>query len=240
MKGVYKIKNVITGEFYIGSTEDLSRRLLSHKLLLKNNKHTNYKLQESYNKYGKDCFVFYELREVPVETTKESLILMEQECIDKSDICKLFNLRLKVTASKTTPIMEICCIINLKNEIIKTFESLSEGFRYLGSPISVEDLNTNKIYKSKYRIVTKDFFDENIEIIMNWDCGNNNYMTSYHKDSEKTYFKNCKLYCDINEKVLEFDNYEHLSADLNITQSGVIQILKGKKQNNPFNIRTIK
>lgn len=57
--GVYSIRNIINGKIYIGSTiRTFKERWALHKKLLKNNKHPNAHLQNSYNKYKKDSFDF--------------------------------------------------------------------------------------------------------------------------------------------------------------------------------------
>ena len=56
--GVYCIKNTITNKVYIGSSLNIKSRLKTHIFSLKNNKHHSLKLQRSYNKYGKDNFLF--------------------------------------------------------------------------------------------------------------------------------------------------------------------------------------
>lgn len=56
--GIYKITNIITRDFYIGQTNKFNRRKSQHLYYFKNNKHCNYKLQNDYNLYGKDSFLF--------------------------------------------------------------------------------------------------------------------------------------------------------------------------------------
>lgn len=235
MKGVYKIKNTITGEYYIGSSKDLEKRILSHKVLLKNNKHTNHKLQDSYNQYGKDSFVFYELKLTSDDASNDDLIKLEQCYLDSSEKNKLFNLKFTATASRTSAILETCYVLDLYGNIIKGFKSVSECFRWLCVPINIGNLNTYTIYKDKYIVVTKDFFDDNYEIIK----------STYNRDNKietlkKINLKTCRVYCTINEKIIEFEDYRCASYFLGVTQSNIILILKGKNKKNPFNIRTIK
>ena len=56
--GIYKIENIINGKIYIGQSLDISTRITQHKSDLAHNRHPNHHLQNSYNKYGKDSFVF--------------------------------------------------------------------------------------------------------------------------------------------------------------------------------------
>ena len=56
--GIYCIENVITNEKYIGLSCSLKERLRSHKYDLKRDMHGNNPLQESYNKYGRENFIY--------------------------------------------------------------------------------------------------------------------------------------------------------------------------------------
>lgn len=55
---IYKIRNVVNGKFYVGSTADTRERFRTHRNRLRNNKHHCLHLQASWNKYGEDCFKF--------------------------------------------------------------------------------------------------------------------------------------------------------------------------------------
>lgn len=79
MTVIYKIVNLVNNKFYVGSAIDYNRRLREHKSMLLNNVHTNPHLQNSYNKYGKDSFIF-EILEV---CNAENLIIREQFYIEK-------------------------------------------------------------------------------------------------------------------------------------------------------------
>lgn len=58
MNHVYCIYNKKSNKFYIGSTVNLNRRKREHFRLLEKNKHHSIKLQNSYNKHGRDNFIF--------------------------------------------------------------------------------------------------------------------------------------------------------------------------------------
>jgi len=55
---IYSIKNVITNHIYIGQTNDISKRFSAHRRELIRNVHTNIQMQNSFNKYGMDNFIF--------------------------------------------------------------------------------------------------------------------------------------------------------------------------------------
>lgn len=63
-QGIYAIKNVVNNKFYIGKSENIKVRWLSHKSLLRNNKHHCLKLQDDWNKYGETAFEFLRLEMV--------------------------------------------------------------------------------------------------------------------------------------------------------------------------------
>ena len=79
-RGIYIIKNIINGKFYIGSAVNIKLRWAQHKHQLEHNKHGNRYLQRSWNKYGRENFVFEVLEYVP---DKHELILCEQKWFDK-------------------------------------------------------------------------------------------------------------------------------------------------------------
>lgn len=56
--GIYWIRNIITNVRYIGQSINLKKRKRVHWSLLKNNKHWNVHLQRSFNKHGKENFIF--------------------------------------------------------------------------------------------------------------------------------------------------------------------------------------
>ena len=56
--GVYKITNIITGDFYIGSSKDTERRWAQHKRLSVWKLRPGMKLYQAFIKYGLDNFTF--------------------------------------------------------------------------------------------------------------------------------------------------------------------------------------
>lgn len=76
--GIYQIRNINNNKIYIGSTINYNKRRSAHKSLLKNNKHHSIYLQNAWNKYGENSFVFDFL----IEIDKKLLIENEQFYID--------------------------------------------------------------------------------------------------------------------------------------------------------------
>lgn len=79
MCGVYKIINVVNGKVYIGSSKDIDRRWNEHIRSLEVNMHPNQKLQNAWNKYGRQSFKF----EIIEECDEKHQFEREQYYIDQ-------------------------------------------------------------------------------------------------------------------------------------------------------------
>lgn len=78
MSGViYKIVNLVTSDFYVGSSINFANRIQLHRQRLNRNRHHCAHLQNAWNKYGKSSFVF-----VVVEEVDEELVAAEQRWLD--------------------------------------------------------------------------------------------------------------------------------------------------------------
>lgn len=97
--GVYSITNLENNKRYVGSSKNLSVRKGYHLGALKNNKREHPFLQEAYNKYGKENFIF----EVLEYCEKENLIEREQYWMDHYKSYKReFGYNSSITAGKVT------------------------------------------------------------------------------------------------------------------------------------------
>ena len=76
--GIYKITNTVTGDFYIGSSKDIKRRLASHKCQSTWNEQPNNPMYLDMRKYGLDKFSFQILEIVEEGQLKE----IEQQFIE--------------------------------------------------------------------------------------------------------------------------------------------------------------
>ncbi len=93
--GVYKIVCNKNGLSYIGSSHNIYRRWVSHLVELNKNRHDNPKLQNAYNKYGKECF-YIEL----VETCNADILLdREQYYLDTLKPYKLNGYNINTDAT---------------------------------------------------------------------------------------------------------------------------------------------
>jgi group I intron endonuclease len=77
---IYAITNVVNGKKYVGSATLFHKRKKDHLNRLKNGKHHSNKLQNAYNKYGKENFIF---SIIEIVDTTDVLIQAEQKWIDE-------------------------------------------------------------------------------------------------------------------------------------------------------------
>ena len=184
MKGIYIIKNIITDNFYIGSSNNIHKRILEHFNNLKRNKHPNKYLQNSYNKYKIENFSYEILELCNDNVTKNELLNIEQSYISNYDFNKLFNLNENVHTNGSDLLKLKCYLLDLNGNILNTFDSLIELSKYLNVRQVPSNLyNTSKIFLKKYRVVTKEFYNNNCNIIITW---NKNY---YKKDEYLNHYK---------------------------------------------------
>ncbi len=80
MQGIYEIVNLADGKAtaYVGSSQDIEYRWGNHRSALRGGRHDNPRLQNAWNKYGEDAFVFSVLEEVG----GDMLLIIEQEYLD--------------------------------------------------------------------------------------------------------------------------------------------------------------
>lgn len=86
-KGIYCIRNSVTGERYIGSSVNVEARWLIHKTHLSRKSHHSSKLQSAWNKYGRGNFVL-EIIEQIVDSENKTLTDREQYWITHYDSYK--------------------------------------------------------------------------------------------------------------------------------------------------------
>lgn len=97
----YKVKNAVymircteNEHIYIGSSNKMDARINIHLFELKHQVHGNYKIQNDYNLYGKDKFVFEVLKECENNISRDELYFLEQVFINKHN--PEYNIKKKV------------------------------------------------------------------------------------------------------------------------------------------------
>ena len=78
ISGIYKVTNLTTNEFYIGSSKNIESRWAYHKAKFKSNEETFNKLYLDFKKYGLESFKFK-----IIERCSTNIKEKEQEYIDK-------------------------------------------------------------------------------------------------------------------------------------------------------------
>lgn len=58
LPGIYKITCAATGKLYFGQSQNVYRRRIEHVSMLRHNQHCNKHLQNAWNLYGEEQFVF--------------------------------------------------------------------------------------------------------------------------------------------------------------------------------------
>lgn len=122
---IYRILNIFTGDFYIGSTRNFSRRKSDHLHRLRRGKSTNSILQKAWNKYGKEAFIFETIEEFEIG----DLIEREQYYID--NLNPKYNVRIAADLN-IKPITQF----DLNGLKIKDWGSMSEASESLDIGLS--------------------------------------------------------------------------------------------------------
>lgn len=117
--GIYKIQSTVKPErYYIGSSINVDNRCKTHLKSLRKNSHHSNKLQNHFNKYGKEDLQFFVL----LECNKEELLNKEQYFINSLipffNICKVAGSPLGVIRSAET-----------KEKISKANKGTISGFK---------------------------------------------------------------------------------------------------------------
>jgi group I intron endonuclease len=86
--GVYQIRNLTTGNVYVGSSVNVMSRLRSHLRVLEIGKHFNRYLQNAFDKYGEEDFVF----ELLICCPRDEMRRREKSFIDATAGCH-YNIR---------------------------------------------------------------------------------------------------------------------------------------------------
>ena len=178
-KGIYCIMNTTNGKKYIGSSINIKERWKTHKRLLNKGIHDNNHLQNAWNKYGKDRFIFYIIQEIDVEN-RIDLFKYEDDYILKFETLnsdKGYNKELngkKTEQSKNSNfILKPVLLINKSGKITNEFISIAEAARFLEcTPGLIDRILNNRITSGRkartireFQIIYKEDFDPAIDYV---------------------------------------------------------------------------
>lgn len=166
ISGVYMIQNIVNGKMYIGSSKNINKRFIEHRLHLRKNKHYNTHLQRAWNKHTENNFKFIILEEISFDKSK--LKNLEQKYLDiykpydheigynmrkhanscavanKCNYTSEFNIK-----TKSKPVYQY----DLNGKFLKEWSSESEASRFFnGHPGSIGDV-CRKTIKTCYGFV---------------------------------------------------------------------------------------
>jgi hypothetical protein len=88
-EGVYRITNVSNNKIYIGMSSKLLNRLQEHYDKLTNNKHTNKKLQQDFNRFSVDNF---DIDIIKYTENSHEAFLLEQKTYNSFKKRELYNI----------------------------------------------------------------------------------------------------------------------------------------------------
>jgi hypothetical protein len=88
LAGVFHIKNLKNGKVLLGSSTNLHGPLNKHRFSLSIGRHANQALQDDWNRYGPDAFVFeildsFKPSDDPTFSIEDELTLLEQIWLER-------------------------------------------------------------------------------------------------------------------------------------------------------------
>lgn len=151
---IYKIKNLINGDFYIGSTQNLIKRYYTHLNHIRTNRNGCTKLIRAVNKYKEENFSF----EIIEKCSTENLLKREQYYLDvlnpKYNISKIAGSNLGIKRTEEVKLKKSKSQKeNWNNEDYrkKHLEKLSKNWKK-GSLHKMAKINEEKAIKIKLKI----------------------------------------------------------------------------------------
>lgn len=81
--GVFQVKNTVNGKVLLGSSLNIEGSLNKHKFMLKGGLHRNKAMQDDWNEYGPENFIFeivevIRVKDDPNFNLSDELMLLEQ------------------------------------------------------------------------------------------------------------------------------------------------------------------
>lgn len=219
--GTYRILNLATNDQYVGSTKNYKLRRGLHLSALRGNRHSNINLQEAWNIYGEEYFKIELVQECEIPF----LLIEEQKLLSGSNKNTLYNIRLTAMflgGAKTK--LKPCYILDLKGNIIHKLNSIAEAKEVLGIALDYDRVDTDSKVSKLYRVVTKDFYDLNQQLIKSWSDLNAEMKRELTLTNNK--LKKIVIY-----EGVDYKNFQELANHLNISSERVRQIsLNGSKK----------
>lgn len=174
--GVYLIINTVSKKYYIGSAKRFYTRSSQHLRALKNNKHHNQYLQNSFNKYGENSFEFHVLEVCDNRIESEQYYL--NECFNDPNC---FNIDSIATNTNRIRITNNCPTKEQLRKSYSRVKSVEERQKISLSRLGKTGFhNKDKMFSLQTQIVLESIRNENVVSIQIED-----------KDLMKTELRKC-------------------------------------------------
>ena len=230
-QGIYKIENRITKQVYIGASSNIPSRFNNHMNAMMNGNHRNKRLNESVEEYGFENFIFSVVSYQP-DLTREELIKIEECVIASYDREQLYNMQYKTNGGGADALSKETYLLDLEGNIIRVFESTNDCYKENGHKIGdYRNLNTDAILSKKYRVVTREFYENNYDTVKSWKpfSNFNEIVKEYYNFMRPLQVED--LYT---EEVLIFDSITEIAVHFGVTNERIRQC---KVANRPFRKR---
>ena len=189
--GIYKIYCKENNRTYIGSSNNIERRFKEHISNLKNNRHINNYLQNSWNKYGEDSFSFtiitvcyeqerFKLEQFYIDITKNlfnHVLQIENSHYKKRFISdetlskmkqsqnkRLWTKEQKDISTETISKYRHLAIEKTSKKIIVTIEGIQTEFPSINEASRILKIDTKTIRKKLKGLETRNVKLKNIQI----------------------------------------------------------------------------
>ena len=150
----YKINNIENGSFYIGITTDFIKRKKQHFDQLSRGVHPNYKMQQDYNIYGKDSFIFNVIDSY--EGDEEEAYKKEYELIQTTNATSSYNI---LEGGHLNPVYSPQALAKIKESHQAKYDNIlqysfdGKQFKLINTFGSLRD--AAKLTKSDFRAIQK-------------------------------------------------------------------------------------
>lgn len=223
ISGIYKIYNKRSKLTYIGSSKEIEKRWGQHLSQLNNNKHHNSHLQNSWNKYGESSFEFSILEKVDKKLLRD----VEQEYLNQADFKRLYNISTSSAAPSQEYRMNPVYLLDLEGNILNKFScgaDLCNHIKYK-TQIPYRVINSSSVVQRKYRVVTPEFYENNLEQIKNWP-----FYTSLFREYKRQRLLKKEIHKVIFDsgKVIISDSKNEIAKECNKTRERIRQVTRNK------------
>lgn len=216
ISGVYSIINKSTAKMYVGSSFDIYGRWVQHMNELEKGEHHSAKLQNSYNKHGKEVFVF-NIIEIVDTDDRNVLFGREQYYIDKYDS---FANGYNMSNNAWTPVSYTTIEDLEENKRILSKQQFEDVVYYLtNTQIPVPEISsiTGVSYRTIYQIYYRESYKNLTENMIFLD---RKYGKKYKLKKEDV--------IDISNKLMEGAFYNDIAKEYGISTGTVYDIAKKK------------